>query len=180
MKFLFDCVYKDIIGEKIMKKKILVGIVALLCVVLAAVGIAFNKGDIVTNNKKNCTIIVSCENVLNNMDKLNEQKRSIIPSNGIILSKKDVQFNDGEMAFDVLKNTLKREKIHMEFEETPGLNSVYIEGINNLYEFDCGNESGWSYVINDKGVDVGCSEYMVKDDDVIKFYYVCSWDDFVF
>ena len=27
-------------------------------------------------------------------------------------------------------------------------NSVYIEGINNLYEFDCGELSGWMYKVN--------------------------------
>ena len=136
-----------------------------------------NKTD---NDKSYCSLIITCETVLNNMNKLDAQKHKLIPQNGIILSKKNIEFNEGESAFNILRRETKREKIHMEFEETPGLNSVYIEGINNLYEFDCGNESGWSYVINDKGIDVGCSEYMVKDGDVIKFYYVCSWDDFVF
>ena len=27
-------------------------------------------------------------------------------------------------------------------------NSYYVEGIGNLYEFDCGSESGWMYKVN--------------------------------
>lgn len=40
--------------------------------------------------------------------------------------------------FDVLLREMKKNKIHMEFSMTPIYNSNYIEGINNLYEFDAG------------------------------------------
>lgn len=36
----------------------------------------------------------------------------------------------------------------MESNWTPAYNSAYIEGIGNLYEFDCGNLSGWMYSVN--------------------------------
>ncbi len=26
--------------------------------------------------------------------------------------------------------------------------SVYVEGINNIYEFSCGEQSGWMYEVN--------------------------------
>ena len=40
---------------------------------------------------------------------------------------------------------MKKNKIHMEFENTPLYNSAYVEDIANLYEFDCGELSGWMY-----------------------------------
>ena len=53
-------------------------------------------------------------------------------------------------------------------------NSVYIEGIGNLYEFDCGELSGWLYKVNGKTPGCGCSQYTLKDGDVVEFMYSCS------
>ncbi len=38
-------------------------------------------------------------------------------------------------------------------------NSYYVEGIGNLYEFDCGKESGWMYKVNGRFPNYGCSSY---------------------
>ena len=43
----------------------------------------------------------------------------------------------------------------------------YIEGINNLYEFDCGEQSGWMYSVNGWFPNYGCSRYQLKDGDVV-------------
>ena len=52
--------------------------------------------------------------------------------------------------------------------------SYYIEGINNLYEFDCGSESGWMYKVNGWFPNYGCSAYPLKDGDVIVWCYTCN------
>ena len=57
---------------------------------------------------------------------------------------------------------------------TPAYNSAYIEGINNIYEFDGGELSGWTYLVNGKVPGVGCSEYKVKNGDVIEWLYTCD------
>ena len=64
--------------------------------------------------------------------------------------------------------------IHMEFEDTPMYNSAYIEGINNLYEFDCGELSGWMYKVNGWFPNYGCSRYQLKEGDVIEWVYTCD------
>ena len=69
--------------------------------------------------------------------------------------------------FNVLVREMKRNKIHMEFENTPIYNSAYIEGIANLYEFDCGELSGWMYKVNDWFPNYGCSRYQLKAGDRI-------------
>ncbi len=53
-------------------------------------------------------------------------------------------------------------------------NSAYIEGIHNLYEFDCGELSGWMYKVNDWFPNYGCSRYQLKDGDVICWEYTCN------
>ena len=83
-------------------------------------------------------------------------------------------FYEGESVFNVLLREMKRNKIHMEYVNTPIYNSAYIEGINNLYEFDCGELSGWIYKVNGKKPDYGCSRYPLSDGDRIEFVYTCS------
>ena len=53
-------------------------------------------------------------------------------------------------------------------------NSAYVEGINNLYEFDVGSLSGWMYNVNGWYPNYGCSRYQVKDGDVVEWRYTCD------
>lgn len=128
----------------------------------------------ITDNTLKCTISISCATVLDNMDKLNKSKKEIIPDDGWILEPVTVTFNEGESVFDVLKQVCKDNKIQLEFALTPVYNSYYIEGINNLYEFDCGSISGWTYEVNDWFPNYGCSRYEVKNGDVIKWHFTCN------
>lgn len=121
-----------------------------------------------------CTIGISCETVLSNMDKLDPSKKSIIPANGIILAKTQVEAVEGETVFDLLKRITRQEKIHMEFSQTPMYDSAYVEGIANLYEFDCGELSGWMYSVNGTFYRIGSSETTVKSGDVIEWVYTCD------
>ena len=129
--------------------------------------------EIVDNTLK-CTFSISCATVLNNMDKLHKSKKEIIPDDGWILKPVTVTFNEGESVFDVLKQVCKDNKIQLEFSFTPIYNSAYIEGINNLYEFDCGSLSGWMYEVNEWFPNYGCSRYEVKNGDVIEWQYTCD------
>ncbi|MGN0501416.1 MAG: DUF4430 domain-containing protein [Ruminococcus sp.] len=128
----------------------------------------------ITDNTLKCTFSISCATVLDNMDKLDKSKKEIIPDDGWILEPVTVNFNEGESVFDVLKQVCKDNKIHLEFSFTPIYNSSYIEGINNLYEFDCGSLSGWMYEVNDWFPNYGCSRYEVKNGDVIEWQYTCN------
>ena len=73
----------------------------------------------------------------------------------------------------MLKN-LQEDKIHIEFVKTPVYDSAYIEGINNLYEFDCGELSGWMYKVNGNFPNYGCTNYKIKNGDNIEFVYTCD------
>lgn len=121
-----------------------------------------------------CSLSVRCDSVLKNIEKLHEGKREIIPPDGIIFKEQLVEFSEGESVFDVMLREMKENKIHFEFVHTPMYNSVYIEGIGNLYQFDCGDYSGWMYKVNGVSPTYGCSQYKVKNGDRIEFYYSCN------
>ncbi len=121
-----------------------------------------------------CEISVSCETVLSHLDELNEGLRSLIPQNGVMLSVSKAEFTSGESAFDLLKRELDKAGIHFEYVNTPGYGSSYVEGIGNLYEFDCGSLSGWLYKVNGQFTTVASSEYQLQAGDVIQWVYTCD------
>lgn len=121
-----------------------------------------------------CTISISCSTILNNMSDLTAGKEEFVPANGQILAPSTIEFTEGESVHDVLKRVCKEAGIHMESTYTPMYDSAYVEGINQLYEFDCGELSGWMYNVNGWFPNYGCSKYKVEDGDVINWVYTCD------
>ena len=130
--------------------------------------------EVDTDTSLTCTISISCATILDNMELCAENKRPLVPSDGVILPATTVTFSPGESVYDVLQQVCRDYGIHMESEFTPMYNSAYIQGINNLYEFDVGNESGWMYKVNGWFPNYGCSRYQVEDGDVICWVYTCD------
>lgn len=122
-----------------------------------------------------CTVSISCAAILENLDRLNAEKADLIPADGVLLAPTAVEFTEGESVFDVLKRVCRENKIHMEFSETPVYQSAYIEGIGNLYEFDCGEGSGWMYRVNGEFPNYGCSRYTLADGDTVEWVYTCDF-----
>ncbi|MEK3986491.1 DUF4430 domain-containing protein [Paenibacillus sp. FSL K6-3166] len=120
------------------------------------------------------TLSVSAATILDNMNIFNEDKLEVLPADGIIYKAQKLTFYEGESVFDVLLREMKKNKIHMEFSMTPIYNSNYIEGINNLYEFDAGELSGWMYKVNGWFPNYGSSRYVLKDGDVVEWVYTCD------
>lgn len=124
-----------------------------------------------------CTISINCATILDNMDKLDPAKKDFVPSDGWILKKITVTFEKGETVHDVLKRVCRDKGIHMESTYTPVYDSAYVEGINQIYEFDCGSESGWMYKVNGWFPNYGSSQYEVSDGDEIAWVYTCNLGD---
>lgn len=128
----------------------------------------------ITDVKKHCTLSVRCDTILDNIEWLDPEKVELVPEDGVIYARKEVMFYEGESVFNLLWREMKRSKIHMEFTNTPIYNSAYIQGINNLYEFDCGELSGWMYKVNDWFPNYGASRYALKEGDKVEWVYTCE------
>lgn len=122
----------------------------------------------------NCTLSVDCKTILSNLDNFSEDKIEVLPQDGVIFEKQEISFFNGESVFDVLKRAMINNETHLEFSITPIYNSVYIEGINNIYEFDCGELSGWMYKVNGRTPNISCSEYYLRKGDIVEFVYTCD------
>ena len=127
-----------------------------------------------TKEKLTCTITIRCDTILDNTENLDPAKAPYVPDNGIILREVTVEFEEGETVFDVLNRVCKQYNIQIEYSWTPMYDSYYVEGINNLYEFDCGSESGWMYKVNGWFPNYGCSSYYLTGGENIVWCYTCN------
>ena len=121
-----------------------------------------------------CTVTIVCDTILDNLRTFDEEKKPYVPKDAVILPKTRVSFAEGETAFDVLQRVCAAADIQLEYSWTPMYNSSYIEGINHLYEFDGGKESGWMYKVNDRFPNYGCSAYTLENGDDIVWCYTCN------
>ena len=134
------------------------------------------------SEEETLSFTIECKAITENADKLDPAKKDFVPSDGIIFSG-DVPVNENETVFDVLKRLCSEnhckadcqycEKgIQIEYTFTPAFDTYYVEGIHQLYEFDCGSTSGWVYTVNGVSPEVGCSSYPAEAGDKIVFSYV--------
>lgn len=122
-----------------------------------------------------CTISIECFTILNHMEELAKEKQEFVPEDGYILAPVQVEYQEGETAFDLLQRICKEQKIPMEASVSPVYHSAYIEGINQLYEFDCGELSGWMFQINGWFPNYSSSQYTISEGDEIRFLYTCDF-----
>lgn len=125
------------------------------------------------SKKNTVTITIRCDTAVNNGMHLESKWSGIVPASGVILPVTTVEIEEGDTVFDVLSYVCSKYKIHMEY--SGGTSSgCYVEGINNLYEFDGGRWSGWMYCVNDWYPNYGCGVYFVKAGEVIEWNYTCD------
>ncbi len=126
-----------------------------------------------TDDRIYCTITIRCDTVKENMDLLDPAKAPYVPADGFILHTVSEEYTEGDTVFDVLKRACDGYGIQIEYSWTPIYDSYYIEGIGYLYEFDCGDESGWTYTVDGAFPNYGCSEYILSGGEDIVWYYSC-------
>ena len=162
--------------KKTKKKKARRIIIIAVVIVLAALGCAGLFAEHSNKTAGTVTIEVDCSDLSRQMERLqNEAIRSYIPKDGLILPKIEYQFTEGETVYDCLYNTCRDQSIQMESSENAMHQSRYVEGIGHLYEMDAGKRSGWTYYVNGETPDVGCSGYILKGGDEIRWVYVVDY-----
>lgn len=134
--------------------------------------------DNIIETSETVTISIRCDTVMDNYEKLSEslKRDEFIPQDGIILEPTEYVLRPGDTVFDILDRTVRYNRIQMEYQgaDENNFGSVYIQGINYLYEFSCGPLSGWMYKVNGEFPNRGCSKYELNDGDVIEWVYTCN------
>lgn len=169
-----------------MKKDLLVLGFVVLILVIAARGTKIQTVeeyyathiDDITEDSKTVWLTIRCDTVLDNWEDLDFALKDgkYIPEDGVILSRTRYVLRPGDSVFEILNRAVRHNKIHMEYQgaDMNVYNSIYIQGINHLYEFSCGPLSGWVYKVNGESTDVGCSRCFPEDGDEIEWLYTCD------
>ncbi len=89
----------------------------------------------------------------------------------IILPLTEVGLYENETVLDVLKRTVKENDIQLDYSGS-GI-TAYVKGIDNLYEFDYGAQSGWIYLVDSfEGTPgVSCGAFELSENDQIDWIY---------
>lgn len=117
-----------------------------------------------------CTLTIECTAVLDNMSSLKAGHEKYVPDDGYILSNKKMTVSKGNTVYDVLKEACSENGIRLTASNSTF--GIYVSGINNIDEKDCGKNSGWTYWVNGNMPMVTCGKYTVNNGDEIKFSYV--------
>lgn len=115
-----------------------------------------------------CTVAVSCQPVLEDMERLDEEKTDLIPADGWLLEETEVSVPAGGSVLDALRGS----GLEVETAGSP----PYVTGIGGLASGDAGDLSGWTYTVNGESVMTGCDELAVNAGDQIVWTYVVTWE----
>ena len=89
-----------------------------------------------------------------------------VPAGGKIFEKK-MKIKEEDTVMDILKRT------GVELDISKG----YVAGIDGLYEFDCGKNSGWMYRVNGKFPNYMAGKCTLHDGDKVEWLYTCVRGD---
>ncbi|MBQ9673399.1 MAG: DUF4430 domain-containing protein [Ruminococcus sp.] len=167
-----------------MKKDIMAIFAVVIIVIVLIMGTDFQTveeyylthTEDITDDSKTVFMTIECKTILDNMEQLEPNLEEFVPENGVILKRTEYVLREGDTAFDMLERVTKSNKISMEYSgsDSNQYGTAYIEGINYLYEFSCGELSGWMYSVNGEFPRYGCSAYKLKDGDEIVWSYTCD------
>ena len=122
-----------------------------------------------------CTVTVECKNLQGRMDQLKPGHQDFVPADGYIIHTESRTVTRGSSAFDVLQLACNAHGVPLTVKKSSY--GMYIAGINNLDEKDCGATSGWMYKVNGTPPMISADGYKMKDGDNLVFYYVCTTKD---
>lgn len=87
-------------------------------------------------------------------------------SSSYFISPQKVEMKEGQSVMDVLSDYCRNNGIQVGIR-----GGTYVAGINNLYEFAKGAESGWLYRVNGVFPSYGAAQYAVQVGDTIEWMY---------
>lgn len=168
------------------KKDILAALIIILLLVFVISGTKIQSVDEyylthiddITPQSATVTLSIECKTVLENLSVLDPALKAgnFVPEDGVILPCTRYVLRPGDTVYDILSRAVRYNKIQMEYQgaDKNSFSSVYIKGINYLYEFSCGPLSGWMYTVNGIFPQYGCSKYELSDGDRIEWVYTCD------
>jgi len=97
----------------------------------------------------------------------------VISASEIPLPPTTMEIKDGDTVLKTLINITKKNRVQMDYRGGQGA-TAYVEGIDNVYEFDRGQGSGWMYRVNGIFPDRGAGVVQLLDGDRVEWLYTTN------
>lgn len=97
----------------------------------------------------------------------------VISDTEVPLPPTEMEVFEGDTVLDVLIRITQRKKIQMDYRGGQGA-TAYVEGIDNVYEFDRGQGSGWMYRVNGIFPDRGAGIVPLLPGDRVEWLYTTN------
>lgn len=91
---------------------------------------------------------------------------SVKGNEGYLLGAKKVDVQEGDTVYKVLQRT------GLDVDASGSKGDIYVKGINDLYEMDVNDNSGWKYRVNGSFPNRSAGVVTVKPGDTIEWVYV--------
>lgn len=91
---------------------------------------------------------------------------SVKGNEGYLLGAKKVDVQEGDTVYKVLQRT------GLDVDASGSKGDIYVKGINDLYEMDVNDKSGWKYRVNGSFPNRSAGVVTVKPGDTIEWVYV--------
>ncbi|VFB16730.1 Endo-1,4-beta-xylanase A precursor [Urinicoccus massiliensis] len=134
-----------------------------------------DKNQNSTTKQSTATVSIDILTGLRNLNAFSSNMQGRIPSSGYFLSPTKISIIPGESVWDVTQRAANQYGISIRKEFTPKYNSIYVQAINGIGEFDGGQRSGWMYNINGIYPNRGASAIKVKNGDTIQWRYTMDY-----
>lgn len=92
-----------------------------------------------------------------------------LPEDGLLLAPTAFPISAKDTVYTLLTDAAQTCGLRLDV--SGGAGTRYVRGINQLYEFDHGDLSGWLYLVNGETPSEGCDQYQLQNGDVVEWRY---------
>ena len=119
-----------------------------------------------------CTVGVSVQPALDNIDMMTQESLALLPENGWMLEPVEMTVSEGTTCLEVLQWACQEADIPVVTSGEP----AFVEAIGGLANGDGGDVSGWTYTLSGEQLMVSAAVQEVQDGDEVVFSFACTWE----
>lgn len=119
-----------------------------------------------------CTVGVSVQPALDDIDLVKEESRALLPENGWMLEPVEMTITEGTTCLEALQWACQEAGIPVVTSGDP----PFVEAIGGLNNGDGGDVSGWTYTLSGESLMISAAVQEVQDGDEVLFTYICTWE----
>jgi len=112
-----------------------------------------------------CVLSVDCSTILDNMSSLKKGKEELV-GDGTLFPAASIPYVEGDTVFDLTLRALGSQLDYTSLK--------YVRGIKQIYEKNCGSQSGWIYFVNGQKLGVSSAACVLKPGDIVEWKFTCN------